>query len=91
MSELICYYKSMVKEKQISEHLIYHKIWSLLEEIPGQSVKELATKLKVSRSTLSGYLQALEDLGYVSSRKVGPARVYYNEVKGGKNAIKVRS
>ena len=69
----------------MSEHLIYHKVKILLEEIPGQSVKELATKLKVSRSNLSGYLQALEDLGYVSSRKVGPARVYYNQTRGEKD------
>lgn len=80
-----------MKKELMSEHLIYLKVKVMLEEIPGQSVKELATKLKVSRSILSGYLQALEDLGYVSSRKVGPARVYYNETKGVKNVTKVRS
>jgi DNA-binding transcriptional ArsR family regulator len=81
----------MIKEDQINKQLNCHKINALLGEIPGQSVKELAIKLKVSRSSLSGYLQALEDLGYVNSRKVGPARVYYNKARERKNAIKVRS
>ena len=55
-----------------------HKIQVLLEDVPGQSVKELATKLRDNRTAVSGYLQALEDLGYLTSRKVGPARMYYN-------------
>ena len=80
-----------MNEKHIGNNLTYHKIRTLLEEIPGQSVKELATQLEISRSTLSGYLQALEDLKYVSSRKVGPARVYYNQARGEKNATKVRA
>lgn len=87
----MCYGISNMNEKHIDNDLTYHKVKTLLEEIPGQSVKELATKLEISRGTLSGYLQALEDLGYVNSRKVGPARVYYNEARGEKNATKVRS
>ncbi len=59
----------------------YRKIKALLEEIPGQSVKELAAKLKKNRTFISGYLKALEDLGYVTSRPIGPARVYYNEAQ----------
>jgi predicted transcriptional regulator len=79
-----------MKSKLMSEQLIYHKIKALLEEIPGQSVRELAQKLEANRSMMSGYLQALEDLGYVTSRQVGPARVYYNNQKGEAN-VKVRS
>lgn len=56
----------------------YHSIQRALDEIPGQPVKEVAEKLGNNRTAVSGYLQALEDLGYVTSRKVGPAKVYYN-------------
>jgi len=57
-------------------HKLLDKIQSTLEKMPGQSVKELAEKLGVNRNLLTGYLQALEELGYVTSRKIGPARVY---------------
>jgi predicted transcriptional regulator len=62
---------------------LFDKIRALLDEVPGQSVKELATKLNVNRTFLAGYLQAMEDQGYVSSRSVGPARMYYNREKSG--------
>jgi len=52
-----------------------------LEETPGQSVKELAIKLKVNRTFLSGYLRALEEDGKLESRKIGPAKVYYVKKK----------
>ena len=58
------------------------KIISLLDRTPGQAVKELATELGVNRTYLAGYLQALEDMGYVKSRNIGPARAYFNK-KGG--------
>lgn len=80
------YTKSIVNKERMTELFIYQKVKLMLEEVPGQSVKELATKLKVSRNILSGYLQALEDLGHVSSRQVGPARVYYNDKRGAKDA-----
>lgn len=54
------------------------KVIGLLEKDPGQTIKELAKKLKVNRSFLAGYLKALEDQGYVRSKDVGPARVYFN-------------
>ena len=57
------------------------KIVRLLEEDPGQSVKEMANQLEVNRTFLSGYLRALEDQGYVKSKKIGPAKVYFNESK----------
>ena len=37
------------------------KILKLLEEDPGQPVKDLARKLGVNRTYLAGYLKALED------------------------------
>ena len=57
------------------------KIVNLLENDPGQSVKNLAKELGVNRTFLAGYLKALENLGYVKSKKIGPAKVYFNESK----------
>ncbi len=55
------------------------KIIKLLEDDPGQPVKDLARKLGVNRTYLAGYLKALEDQGYVKSKRIGPARVYFNK------------
>lgn len=54
------------------------EIIRLLKKDPGQPVKELAKKLEVNRIFLSGYLKALEDQGYVKSKRIGPAKVYFN-------------
>ena len=59
------------------------KILKLLDENPGQSVKELARQLKVNRSFVAGYLQALEDQGYVRSKRIGPAKVYFIKKREG--------
>ena len=59
------------------------KILKLLDENPAQSVKELAKQLKVNRSFIAGYLQALEDEGYVRFKRIGPAKVYFNRKKSG--------
>ena len=67
------------------KHKTYEKIEALLNEIPGQSVKELSAKLGDDRNVVAGYLRALEDLGLVSSRRVGPARMYYNQ----KSAVEI--
>jgi len=61
------------------------KIVELLKRQPGQSVKEIAKQMDVNRIFLSGYLSALEEHGYVKSRKIGPAKVYFNE----ENSVKV--
>jgi predicted transcriptional regulator len=53
------------------------EIISTLREDPGQMVKELARRLRVNRTFLSGYLEALEDQGRVKSKKIGPAKVYF--------------
>jgi len=52
-------------------------ILEVLEKTPGMAVKELAEKLGVNRVFLSGYLRALEKVGVVKSRRVGPAILYY--------------
>ena len=69
----------MVKMKK--SRSIGEKIIILLKEDPGQSVKEIAQQLDVNRTFLSGYLKALEDQGYIKSKKIGPAKVYFNESK----------
>ena len=55
------------------------RIMELLENDPGQSVKELAKRLKVNRTFLAGYLKALENQGYIESKKIGPATVYFKK------------
>jgi DNA-binding MarR family transcriptional regulator len=59
------------------------KILQLLEKEPGQSVKELAKRLNVNRTFLSGYLMALEDQGHLRSKEIGPAKIYFKKSKGG--------
>ena len=54
------------------------KIIKLLEADPGQPVKDLAKKLGVNRTFLAGYLRALENQGCVKSKRIGPAKVYFN-------------
>jgi len=51
----------------------------LLERDPGQTVKQLAEQLDLNRTFLAGYLKALENQGYVKSKRIGPAKVYYNK------------
>ncbi|MGB9896066.1 MAG: winged helix-turn-helix domain-containing protein [Thermoproteota archaeon] len=53
------------------------RIVKLLKDDPGQPVKDLAKKLNVNRTFLAGYLRALENQGYVKSKKIGPAKVYF--------------
>ena len=60
-------------------HSLVDKIVAILEKDPGQSVKEMASQLEVNRTFLSGYLKALEDQGYVKSKRIGPAQVYFNK------------
>lgn len=55
------------------------RLSELLEKDPGQTIKQLAEKLEVNRTFLAGYLKALENQGYVKSKKIGPAKVYFKE------------
>ena len=67
----------MSRKKQLTAEII-----KLLEKDPGQPIKELARKLGVNRIFLSGYLKALESQGYIRSKQIGPARVYFNSDRG---------
>jgi predicted transcriptional regulator len=69
----------MVEDKELTSNII-----KLLENDPGQPVKELSKKLNVNRTFLAGYLKALEHQGYVKSKKIGPAKVYFSN-KGVEN------
>ena len=59
------------------KRILSKKIIEVLQNSPGQTIKELATQLAVNRTFLSGYLKALEEQGFVKSKEVGPARVYF--------------
>jgi len=54
------------------------RILRLLEGDPGQQIQQLAKELKINRTFLAGYLKALENQGYVRSKRIGPAKVYFN-------------
>jgi predicted transcriptional regulator len=54
------------------------RIIKLLENDPGQTIKDLAKKLGVNRTFLAGYLEALENQDYIKSKRIGPAKVYFS-------------
>jgi len=61
---------------------LLQKIKIILSKNPGLSIKEIAKAVDVNRQFMAGYLTAMEDIGEVYSRKVGPAKIYFNnEVK----------
>jgi len=69
----------MKRNQKLTDRILY-----LLQRDPGKAVKELAQELKVNRTFLAGYLEALEDQGYLKSKKIGPAKVYFqNSARGG--------
>jgi len=53
-------------------------IKKLLSKTPGLSIKEIAKASEVNRQFMAGFLLAMEEKGEVYSRKVGPARIYFN-------------
>ena len=56
---------------------LMERILKILKRNPGQSIKEIAKQLKVNGRFVASYLQALEDQGYVVSKKIRPARIYF--------------
>jgi predicted transcriptional regulator len=52
-------------------------ILKLLEKDPGLPDQELAKELKINRTFLAGYLKVLETQGYIKSKRIGPAKVYF--------------
>ncbi|MEM2111973.1 MAG: hypothetical protein QXX08_08890 [Candidatus Bathyarchaeia archaeon] len=54
------------------------KVKKILLKTPGLSIKEIAKAVDINRQFMSGFLTAMEEKGEVCSRKVGPARIYFN-------------
>jgi len=68
--------------KHIKRNTLSQKVRKLLSETHGLSVKEIAKASQVNRQFMAGFLLAMEERGDIYSRKVGPARIYFNnEVK----------
>lgn len=63
------------------QHFAY-QIKETLTKEPGLSVKELADRLKTNRQFMAGVLKVLEELGEVSCRQVGPARIHFAQTNG---------
>ncbi|MBF8294197.1 MAG: hypothetical protein HW389_742 [Bacteroidetes bacterium] len=64
--------------KRRTKVVVTGQVRATLTMQPGQSVKELATRLRQNRQFMSGFLAALEESGMVAHRQVGPARIYFN-------------
>jgi len=54
------------------------KVKRILAKTPGLSIKEIAKAVDINRQFMAGFLTAMEEKGEVCSRKVGPARIYFN-------------
>jgi predicted transcriptional regulator len=54
------------------------KVKRVLLQNPGLSIKEIAKATDVNRQFMAGFLFKMEEKGEVSSRKVGPARIYFS-------------
>lgn len=53
------------------------KVKETIDKELGLSVKELAERLKTNRQFMTGFLAALEEKDEITSRTVGPARIYF--------------
>jgi predicted transcriptional regulator len=75
---------TLVAPQASANDYLSNKVKDILSKTPGLSIKEIARASKVNRQFMAGFLKALEERGDVYSRKVGPARIYFNnEVRGG--------
>lgn len=55
------------------------RVRQLLLQNRGLSIKEIAKATDVNRQFMAGFLFKMEEKGEVVSRKVGPARIYFNQ------------
>ena len=53
------------------------RVKAALAKEPGLSVKDMATRLELNRQFMAGALAIIEERKEVSSRRVGPARIYF--------------
>lgn len=56
--------------------MLKKKIMEIINNNDSITISELADKLKLNRIFLSGYLQALEENGELSSKNIGTAKVF---------------
>ena len=56
---------------------LIRKVKETIDKELGLSVKELAERLKTNRQFMTGFLAALEEKDKITSRTVGPARIYF--------------
>lgn len=52
------------------------RILKSLKHNDSNTISDLSKKLKINRIFLAGYLQALEESGEITSKKIGVAKVY---------------
>ncbi|MEM3875216.1 MAG: hypothetical protein QXU45_08830 [Candidatus Bathyarchaeia archaeon] len=72
----------VAKNNANTSSFLSQKVKRILSESPGLSIKEIAKAVDVNRQFMAGFLTAMEESGEICSRKVGPARIYFNnEVK----------
>lgn len=90
LSQWIAEEVTLMSSHSIASNNLSDKIKTLLLKTPGLSVKELARASKVNRQFMAGFLAALEERGDVYSRKIGPARIYFNnEVKNNERKSRI--
>lgn len=72
----------LMTTKKPNKLKLIEQIRSAVTGQPGLSVKDLASRLKVNRQFMAGFLSALEEQGEVYHRQVGPARIYFGAYAG---------
>lgn len=54
------------------------EIKKILDDSPGISVKDMSKKLHINRHFTAGFLSAMEEKGELIYKKIGPAKIYFN-------------
>jgi predicted transcriptional regulator len=61
----------------------YENLTVLLKNNLRQTVKNLAEGLDTNKIFTANYLKALEDQGYIKSKRVKIFKVYFKKIEGG--------
>ena len=64
--------------------MLHESIKSLLKKSPFLTQSDIYKKVKIDKVRISGYLQALVDLGHINFKQTGNSKVYYLDNKRGK-------
>jgi predicted transcriptional regulator len=65
----------MAENKDVNR-MLKKRVLKIINDNDSITISELADKLKLNRVFLSGYLQALEENGELSSKNIGTAKVF---------------